>query len=85
MDQQSNGINIIIQGDTNTVLYFIHEENCIYVTTNPASSGSNQLRRHNPNNAPVNENSMSSPNNATNPPTQPPTNQPPQPTDNPPV
>ena len=85
MDQQSNDINIIIQGVTNTVLYFILEENCISVTTNPANSGSNQLRKHNPNNTHINDNPMPSPNNATNPPAQPPTNQPPQSTDNPPV
>ena len=85
MDQQSNGINIIIQGVTNTVLYFILEENCISVTINPANSDLYQLRRHYPNNTHINENSMSSPNNATNPLAQPPTNQPPQFTDNPPV
>ena len=85
MDQQSNGINIIIQGVTNTVLYFILEENYISVTINPANSGSNQLQRHNLNNTHINENSMPSPNNATNPPAQPLTNQPPQSTDNPPA
>ena len=82
MDRQSNGINIIIQGVSNTVLYFILEENCISVTTNPTSSSSNQLRRHNPNNTHENENPIPSPNNVNN---SPATNQPSQPTDNPPV
>ena len=85
MDQQSNGINIIIQGVTITVLYFFFEENHITVTSNTTSSGLNKLRRHNPNDTHTNKNPMPSPNNTTNPPAQPTTNQPLQPFDNPPV
>ena len=50
MDQQSNGVNIIIQGVSNTFLYFIIEHNSIPFTTNPARTDLNQLRHNNPNN-----------------------------------
>ena len=85
MNQQSNSINIIIQSVTNTILYFILEENRITVTTNQANSCLNQLQRHTSNNTHANENPMPSPNNTANPPAQPTTNQPLQRTDNPPV
>ena len=50
MDQQSNGINIVIQGVSNSFLYFIIEHNSIPFTTNLARTDLNQLRHNNPNN-----------------------------------
>ena len=51
MNQQSNGINIVIQGVFNTFLYFIIEHNFIAFTTNPVRINLNHLRQYNPNNA----------------------------------
>lgn len=67
----NHDVNIIIQGVTNIVLYFILEDNRITVTTNPASDGLNQLQKHNSNITHADENPMSSPNTTTNPPAQP--------------
>ena len=50
MDQQSNGINIVIQAVSNTFLYFIIQYNSIPFTTNPVRTDLNQLRHNNSNN-----------------------------------
>ena len=50
MDQQSNGISIVIQGVSKTFLYFILEHNFIPFTTNSTRTDLNQLRHTNPNN-----------------------------------